>query len=268
MLVLAAVRDVFAHRVERAARPPFRVLHARTWDATLGAILGHPVEIGVLDPALEGSPRSLEIERLRVLFPSLSLLAYTNLAPAVAPVLLALGEAGVRQVILANHDDHPDRLHRLLCAESSNAVSRQLLHAFDDLLTDWPPALRLAVEAAIREPAAVQSVEQLAERAGLSRRSCTRWFAKADLPAPHETLTVLRVVYAHRLLQDPGYTVECIAQRLGYQQTRSFAANVKDVLGMTPAELRVSLSPSDAVALVRQRYFGGRAAVSRMATAS
>lgn len=268
MLVLAAVRDFFAPRVERAARAPFRVLRANSWDTTLTAILQHPVEIAFVDPALEGAPRAQEIERLRVLFPSLAFLAYASLAPELAPVLLALGIAGVTRVVLANHDDHPDRLYEILSTEATNAVSRQLLRAFDDVLSGWPPALRVATESAIREPATVQSVQELARRAGMSRRTCVRWFAKAELPPPHETLTVLRVVYAHRLLQDPGYTVEDVANRLGYQQTRSFAQNVKEVLGMSPAELRVSLSPGEAVALVRSRYFGGARNQPRMATAS
>ena len=258
---------MFAHRVERAARPPFRVLRVGTWEAALSAILREPVEIAVLDPALEGAPRAQEIERLRALFPSLSFIVYTSLAPALAPVLLALGDAGIRQVVLANHDDHPERFARLLSTESSHAVSRQLFRAFEDLVSDWPPALRVATEAAIREPASMESVEQLADRAGMSRRSCTRWFSRSGLPAPHETLTVLRVVYAHRLLQDPGYTVEDVAQRLGYQQVRSFVLNVKDVLGRTPGELRVSLSPADAVAVVRDRFFARRNTLANAASA-
>jgi len=257
---------MFAQRVERAARPPFRVLHARDWEATMNAILRHPVEIGVLDPALEGTPRSQEIERLRVLFPSLSLMVYASLAPALAPVLLALGEAGIRCVVLANHDDHPERLHQLISAQAGQAVSRQLFHAFDDLLADWPATLRQATEAAIREPTAFLSVEDLASRAAMSRRTCVRWFAKAQLPPPHETLTVLRVVFAHRLLQDPGYTIEDVALRLGYRQTKSFAQNVKDVLGMTATELRVSLSPAQAVSMVRERYFCRRPAMTRLAS--
>jgi AraC-like DNA-binding protein len=68
-------------------------------------------------------------------------------------------------------------------------------------------------------------------------------------------LTVLRAVYAHRLLQDPGYTVEDVAAKLGYQQTRTFTQNVKDVLGMSPGELRVALSPEEVIDIVRSRYF-------------
>lgn len=70
-------------------------------------------------------------------------------------------------------------------------------------------------------------------------------------------LTLLRVVYAHRLLQDPGYTVEDVAARLGYARARSFTQNVKEVFGMTPAELRMSLASEEALALVRERFFEG-----------
>jgi transcriptional regulator GlxA family with amidase domain len=92
----------------------------------------------------------------------------------------------------------------------------------------------------------------------MDRRTCLRWFAKADLPPPSVTLTALRVVYAHRLLQDPGYTIEDVATKLGYAQTRSFAQNVREVLGRTPGEIRLSLSPEQALAIVRERYFNRR----------
>jgi transcriptional regulator GlxA family with amidase domain len=129
------------------------------------------------------------------------------------------------------------------------------MNALSDLLVGCPGELKWAIETAIREPGAVQSVQDLAARARMDRRTCLRWFAKANLPPPSVTLMVLRVIYAHRLLQDPGYTVEDVATKLGYAQTRSLAQNVKEVLGMTPGELRVSLTPEDALQRVRERYF-------------
>jgi len=69
-------------------------------------------------------------------------------------------------------------------------------------------------------------------------------------------LMVLRVLYTHRLLQDPGYTVEDVASKLGYAQTRTLAQNVKEVFGVTPGELRIALSQDDAMSIVRERYLG------------
>jgi transcriptional regulator GlxA family with amidase domain len=184
----------------------------------------------------------------------------------MAGVLLQLGRTGIRRVLVENHDDHPNRLADTLVAEAAHAVSRQLIGAIRDLLAGCPGELRWAIETVLREPAEVQSVKALAERARMDRRTCVRWFAKAKLPPPSATLMALRVVYAHRLLQDPGYTVEDVAARLGYVQTRSLSQNMKEVLGMTPGETRLMLSPDEVLDLVRQRYFGPRAAA--MAEAS
>lgn len=255
MLVLAAVPRTFTARLRQAAGERFAFREAACWDSVLEAIRHLPIEVAVLDPALEGEPRAREIERLGVLFPSLPRLLYTTLSPTMAPILLRLGKAGVGDVVVSGHDDHPQRLSELLITAAANAVSRQLMEEIGDLLRDWPGELRWAIETIIQEPAALHTVQQLADRARMDRRTCARWFTKAHLPPPSVMLMVFRVVYAHRLLQDPGYTVEDVAAKLGYAKVRSFAQNVKEVFGMTPGELRVSLAPADAVESVRDRYF-------------
>jgi AraC-like DNA-binding protein len=242
-------------RLEQAARHRFEFHAVNAWDEAVDAILRHPLEMAVVDPGLSGRVRAQEIERIRVLFPSLPLIVYSRLSPDLAGVLLHLGQTGIRQVVIAQHDDHPDRLREILAAETARVVSHKLIDSLSDLLAGCPGELRWAIETIIREPAAVQSVQDLARRARIDRRTCLRWFARAQLPPPRVMLMILRAVYAHRLLQDPGYTVEDVAFRLGYAQTRTFAQNVKEVLGMTPGELRVSLSPDQALSIVRERYF-------------
>src|SRR2546426_4325376 len=78
MLVLAAVPDVQFHKLRRAAGSRFNVAQVSTWDDVLTSIRGRPVELAVVDPLLSGQARSQEIERLRVLFPSLPLMLYTT----------------------------------------------------------------------------------------------------------------------------------------------------------------------------------------------
>ena len=245
-------------RLRHAAGHRFQFLPVPSWDEAVQAVLRRPVEIGVVDPDLEGEPRAQGIQRLRALFPSLPLILYAALTPELAQVLLQLGNSNIRQVVLARHDDHPQRLGDLLVAEAAHAVSRQLIEAISDLLSGFPGELRWAIETGLREPDTMQSVKALADRAKMDRRTCLRWFAKAQLPPPSVTLTALRVVYAHRLLQDPGYTIEDVATKLGYAQTRSFTQNVREVLGRTPGEIRLSLSPEEALSMVRERYFSRR----------
>jgi hypothetical protein len=96
MLVLAAVPRSFAAQLQRAAGHRFRFLGAGTWSEAVQFILKEPLEMAVVDPGLEGVPRTQEIERIRVLFPSLPLVVYTNLTPGMVGVLLRLGRVGVR----------------------------------------------------------------------------------------------------------------------------------------------------------------------------
>ena len=254
MLVLAAVNDFLEHRLRRAAGRRFVFVTARSWDDVVATILSQPVEMAVLDPGLVGEPRTQEIERIRVLFPSLPLIVYSGLSPTIARILLRLGNVGIREAVIAGHDDHPARLGDLLVEEATRSVSGELVSGIMKSLEWCPGQLRWAIETIIREPGSVQSVQDLADRARMDRRTCGRWFVRAGLPPPSVMLMVLRVLYAHRLLQDPGYTVEDVASKLGYAQTRTLAQNVKEVFGLTPGELRVALSQDDAMSIVNERY--------------
>jgi transcriptional regulator GlxA family with amidase domain len=99
------------------------------------------------------------------------------------------------------------------------------------------------------------TVTALAERARLTRRTCERWFTKVGLPSPRVVMVLTRLLYAHRLLLDPGYTVEDVALKLGYSKTKTLQMHLRAAFGLTAGELRVSLSVEDALAMVTSRYF-------------
>src|SRR5262245_64589748 len=102
MLVLAAVPEMQVLRLRRAAGARFGFVPAAAWGDVVDLICRQPIELAVVDPMLSGEPRSQEIERLRLLFPSLPVLLYTTFTPALAPVLLALGRQGDRKSIRLN----------------------------------------------------------------------------------------------------------------------------------------------------------------------
>ena len=68
-------------------------------------------------------------------------------------------------------------------------------------------------------------------------------------------MVLTRLLYAHRLLLDPGYTVEDVALKLGYSKTKTLQMHLRAVFGLTAGELRVSLSIDEALATVTGRYF-------------
>src|SRR2546426_544948 len=163
MLILAAVPDIQLLNLRRAAAARFTLARAGSWAEALSTIRTRPVELAVVDPLLSGEPRTREIERLRVLFPSLPLVLYTTLTPRTAGVLLTLGQRGIEHVIIARSD-------------------------------------------------------------------------------------------AHRLLQDPGFTIEDVAQRLGYAQAKTLQQHARSYLGLTAGEMRLSLSPQEALERLTRRF--------------
>jgi transcriptional regulator GlxA family with amidase domain len=129
------------------------------------------------------------------------------------------------------------------------------MQALDGILRDLPPELRVALEAMLHLPGDGPTVTALADRAQLTRRTCERWFTKVGLPSPRMVMVLTRLLYAHRLLLDPGYTVEDVALKLGYSKTKTLQMHLRAVFGLTAGELRVSLSTEDALAMVTHRYF-------------
>jgi AraC-like DNA-binding protein len=252
MLVLAAVPDIQYHKLRRAVAERFTVAHARSWDAVLDLIRSRPVEIAVVDPLLSGEPRGQEIERLRVLFPSLPLILYTALTPQVAAVLLGLGQRGIHHVVFARFDDHPARLREVVEAEEMHAASHQMLGQLAAALAPLPREMRWVLEDALRTPGVVLTIQQFAAQARVDRGTCARWFARAGLPSPRHFLAATRVLYAHRLLQDPGFTIEDVAERLGYAQAKTLQQHARAYLGLTAGEMRLSLTPDEAA----QRILG------------
>lgn len=254
MLVLAAVPDLQFQKLRGAVAPRFAVAHGSTWDSALETIRSRLVEIAFVDPGLSGVASGQEIERLHVLFPSLRLILYTSMTPQLAPVLLSLGQCGIRQVVLRGVDDHPEGLFNLVSAEAMNAASHRLLDQLTAALAPLPRELRWVLEDALRTPGVVQTVQQVAARAHVDRGTCARWFARAGLPSPRHILAAARVLYAHRLLQDPGFTIEDVAKRLGYAQAKTLQQHARTYLGLTAGEMRLSLTADEATVRIVQGF--------------
>ena len=262
MLVLAAIPDVQFQKLRGAVAPRFAVARAPSWDIALDTIRGRPVEIAVVDPALGGAASGQEIERLHVLFPSLPLILYTSMTPQLAMVLLSLGQCGIRHVVLRGVDDHPEGLRELIASEALHASSHRLLDQLTSALAPLPRELRWVLEDALRTPGEVQTIQQVARRARVDRGTCARWFTRAGLPSPRHILAAARVLYAHRLLQDPGFTIEDVAKRLGYAQAKTLQQHARTYLGLTAGEMRLSLTGDEATARIVQGFLTPAAVVA------
>lgn len=255
-LLLAAVPAERLFRLRTLDQDRFQWTAVASWPEAVETIRGKPVDMAVVDPLLgTGEPRPHGIERLRQFFPSLPLLVYTDLTPANAGVLLQLGRMDIRKVVIHRFEDAPGALRQAILTELEHSASQQVLQSLDPLLRQLPKELRDALEAMLHAPGDGPTVTALADRARLTRRTCERWFTKVGLPSPRTVMVLIRLLYAHRLLLDPGYTVEDVALKLGYSKVKTLQMHLRTVFGVTAGELRVALGMEDALAIVTHRYF-------------
>lgn len=253
-LLLAAVPTERLLRLRALDPARYQWISGSGWSESVNAIRAKPVEMAVVDPLLGGEARAHGIERLRLLFPSLPLLIYTELAPATASVLLQLGRSGIRRVVFHRFEDAPASLRSALQAELDQSASQQVMQALADALDGLPPELLQALETMLHAGDEAPTVTALAERAQLTRRTCERWFTKLGLPSPRMVMVLTRLLYAHRLLLDPGYTVEDVALKLGYSKTKTLQMHLRAVFGLTAGELRLSLATEEALMIVTERF--------------
>ncbi len=224
--------------------------------------------MAVVDPLLGGRPRTHEIERLRLMFPSLPILVYTVLAPETAGALLVLGGVGIRRAVFHRVDDSPEALRRAISAELEQSTSQRVISILAARLPGLPDPIIRALECTLHNPCELPTVSHLADRAQLTRRTCERVFAKLELPSPGVVMLMARLLYAHHLLLDPGYTIEDVALKLGFGKARTLQMHFRDVFGRTAGDLRLSLSVAEAVAIVTDRFLPAIVPTRRKAVAS
>jgi len=241
-------------RLERLDSAAYEWIFANTWDEAGEVIRTRPVDLGVVDPLVRGETGVAEVERLREQFPSLPLLLYCALSPTVATILLRLGRVGVRRVIFAHFEDGPANLRQIVSRELEQTALQQVMSAVDNYFQRLPGSLRIALEMSLYTPDHRASVDLLAGQARLSRRECQEWFTRAQLPVPRIVLVLMRLLYAHRLLRDPGHTLENVARKLGYAKARTLQLQLRTVFGVTAGELR-DVTPLAAAEAIVQRYF-------------
>ncbi len=253
MVILAALPENQLKVLKAATGSDYEFVVARDAESVVSCIRSRAVEIAVVDPVGLPAVGVYQIERVRRLFPSLPILIYTALVPEIAEVLLAVGQVGIRRALFARFDDSPASIRCALRDELERSSFSRVIRDLEAVLAELPDDLRCSVEQTLASPGATVSL--LAQHAKLGRRTCERWFARSGLPSPRLVLMVARLLYAHRLLLDPGYTVDDVATKLGYGRVRTMQSQFREVFGTTAGEMRLSVSPDAAVAMVRERYF-------------
>ena len=258
-LLLSHLRIVVGH--------DHSLLAVDSWTALTEVVRRSIVDVLVVDPAADGTARSVEIATLLQRFPSVPVVLYMTLAPSTLRAVVSLGRFQLDQVVLYRFDDEPRRFRELIERQPGNTVGEAVLRRLGPALALVDARLAEAVERLFRQPQQFTTVHDLARDAGLMMRAVYRQCERAGLASPRMLVMGARLTRAYVFMRDPGYTIEDVTIKMGYSAPRMFARHMKVATGWLPSEVRASVTAAQLVErLVDALYPTERAAAPRSST--
>lgn len=122
-----------------------------------------------------------------------------------------------------------------------NLILRRILENQPD--KNWgntfkDPIMLKALQIMHNEPNKDWTVEELAQSVGLSRSGFALKFKQSLGDSPLSYLTTLRIFKATKLLNTTDYTLEKVANLIGYKDAFSFSKTFKRLVGLSPKTFR------------------------------
>lgn len=239
MALIAALlpNQIQISRLHTAVRERYHILPCDSWEQLRLTCAEHAVTIALIDTvASAGEPPFEALRKLRVRFPSVTLVLYTASPPTTGRDLFEAGRFGIDGLVLVDHDDDPLRLLALI----EQAEARGVLGHVRDALGDVRPIVRDAALVAITRAHQRLSPDRLAKVLGVRRKTLATWLAAAGFPSPARLIAWGRLIIAARLLEDESRTVESVALSLDYPSGSAFRNVCQRYLQATPQQIRAA----------------------------
>jgi AraC-like DNA-binding protein len=245
--------------VEVAARlPPPLLSHLRVtledehvltvidrWDALVDVVRYQPIDVVVLDPRTDGTMSTAPLETLLGRYPTIPVVVYTLLTPESLKATVELAKLGIQHVVLRGFDDEPRRFRELLTRLPASRLSDSVLRELTPRLCGSPPLLGRAIARLFDAPHRFRGVEDLARAAGMTRRNLDRWLERSGIASGRMLILGARLTRAYYYMRDPGFLLDEITRKLGYDSPRLFARQVRAATGLTPSALRATMGPEE-----------------------
>ena len=235
-VLLVAQSDTVAAEAEAMLGQSTRVMHAHcVRDGS--AILERHAGVCVLCPVPGADEERLGVRLLdlRHEFPHVSWVALFFEGGSDSRWALRLGQAGVTELVSVGRSLPQVALTTALsrCETDSVAVriwKQAALDVPDSLIALFKPALRLA-----HRPV---SMTRLAAATRMHERTLRKYCDASDLPSPQWLIGWARLLVAAYYLDEPGRTVQSIAELLEFPSAVALANHVRRYTRMTPSSVR------------------------------
>ena len=193
------------------------------------------------------------LEEIRRHYPSLSIVLYTQLAPASVQAAVRLARSGVEHVVLSRFDDEPERFLELLESMPSHGLGERMLRELDDSLAMLPVRVARTIDRLFRTPGNFKNAEAVASASNMNLRTLYRNLETAGIFSAWTLIVSARLLRAFGLLQDPGRSIKDIAAIAGYHSPWQLSQQFRAMTGRTTTEVRRDMTGEGLVSLLAER---------------
>lgn len=177
------------------------------------------------------------IQSIATDWPELAIVACCKPASPQSNDIRSLALAGVHQFIFAEVEDSGIALRGIVSSARTLCAAEWVLRHLAEAV---PIRLHPLVEAVLRRPAEILTVEALAAALGVHRRTIFNRCEREHFIAPAELITWVRLALVAYLLARTSVTVESIALELNFPSDTALRNAIKRYTGFRALELRAN----------------------------
>ena len=188
----------------------------------------------VLDIVVDGVLDVASAATLRTAFPTLRILPYSDFRRVRPTHLLGLARLRFDTVITLHEDDDATAFSEALDCSSHDTTEHEVRALLGDRL---PPALHGALDYLLGVEGRHPTVTELADSQACHAKTLRARLRRTGCPPPEQLIVWTRLFQAASLLNDPGRTVEGIAETLGFPSATSLRNQFKRYVGVAPRQV-------------------------------
>jgi len=193
------------------------------------------------------------LEDIRQHYPSLSIVLYTQLAPASVQAAVRLAKSGVEHVVLSRFDDEPRQFLELLESMPSRGLGERMLQELESSLAMLPVRVARTIDRLFRSPGNFKNAEAVAVASNMNLRTLYRNLEAAGIFSAWTLIVSARLLRAFGLLQDPGRSIKDVAAIAGYHSPWQLSQQFRAMTGRTTTEVRRHMTGEGLVSLLAER---------------
>lgn len=236
MQVVAYVTEDREAKLAAAVHDIADLFAVHSWSAALLTIAARAPDVVVLDPLTDAFSYNARVILGGV--NEVGMCFYTTLAPESMRAALSVTSAVEPTIIFGEIDDSPASIRRVIKQTAEQRYASMASKLVSSIATELPTRLAAVMGTLFRHPELFANARALARAAQMSPTVMYETCARHLCPSPKSLLMAARVAHAYALLRGSKVTIEEVAERVGYHQSKIFVRHVHLVLGVSPTSLR------------------------------